>query len=141
MSKHWDFVDGETKILMMKRTKGEFWCHVAGSIEGKEKAWEAIIREFGEETQIKVENLYNAEYFEQFYEAHSNEIMVIPAFVILCKPDQQVILNEEHSEFKWCSIEEAKNIATFPNQKNLYNHIWEYFIKQKPSKLMAVKFS
>ena len=69
-------IDGETKILMMKRLKGDFWCHVAGSIEGKEKAWEAIVREFREETQIKVENLYNAEYLEQFYEAHSNELMI-----------------------------------------------------------------
>lgn len=25
--------DGQYKILMMKRTKGNYWCHVAGGIE------------------------------------------------------------------------------------------------------------
>ena len=26
--------DGETKILMIKRVNGGFWCHVAGKIDG-----------------------------------------------------------------------------------------------------------
>ena len=134
-------IDGENKILMMKRAKGGFWCHVAGSIENEEKGWEAIIREFAEETQIKVSNLFSAEYIEQFYEPHSNRIMIIPAFVVICEKNQKVTLNEEHTEYKWCSLEEAQNIATFPNQKKLYSHVWEYFIKQKPSELMVVKFS
>ena len=134
-------IDGETKILMMKRAKEGFWCHVAGKIENNEKGWEAIIREFREETKIEVSDLYNAEYLEQFYEAEKNRIMIIPVFVILCPPNQEVLLNEEHTEFKWCSLSEAKALAPFPNQKRLYSHIWEYFVNDKPSVLMAIKFS
>jgi dATP pyrophosphohydrolase len=26
-------IDGETKLLVMKRVKGGFWCHVAGTVE------------------------------------------------------------------------------------------------------------
>ncbi|MFL7052984.1 NUDIX domain-containing protein, partial [Vibrio cyclitrophicus] len=48
-------IDGQMKMLLMKRVKGEFWCHVAGSIEAGETGWQAIVREFEEETQIKVE--------------------------------------------------------------------------------------
>jgi dATP pyrophosphohydrolase len=39
-------IDGEVKILLMKRVKGGFWCHVAGSIEEDETGIDAIIREF-----------------------------------------------------------------------------------------------
>ena len=63
-------IEGHPKILLLKRTQERFWCHVAGKIEGQETAWQAIVREFYEETQITVSRLYNAEYLEQFYEAH-----------------------------------------------------------------------
>ena len=29
-------IDGETKLLVMKRVKGGFWCHVAGTVEAGE---------------------------------------------------------------------------------------------------------
>lgn len=126
------------KILMMKRTKGNFWCHVAGSIEGSEKAWEAIIREFKEETRIEVEQLYSAEYLEQFYEPVNNRIMIIPVFVVICPENQPITLNEEHTEYRWCSLKEARKLATYPNQCNLYTHVWKYFINRKPSDLMKI---
>ncbi len=95
-------IDGEIKMLLMKRVKGGFWCHVAGSIEQGETGIDAIVREFKEETQIDVLNLYNAQYLEQFYEASVNVIQLIPVFVVMCPPEQEVVLNEEHTEYKWC---------------------------------------
>ncbi|ELV8627360.1 NUDIX domain-containing protein, partial [Vibrio cidicii] len=50
-------IDGVTKMLLMKRVKGGYWCHVAGTIERNETGWQAIIREFREETQIEVTSL------------------------------------------------------------------------------------
>ena len=47
-------IEGELKILLMKRVKGGFWCHVAGKIEENETAPQAILREIGEETAIQV---------------------------------------------------------------------------------------
>ncbi|GAM59924.1 NTP pyrophosphohydrolase [Vibrio ishigakensis] len=77
-------MDGETKMLLMKRVKGGFWCHVAGSIEAGETGSEAIVREFLEETQIEVSDLYNAQFLEKFFEAEVNVIQLIPVFVVLC---------------------------------------------------------
>ena len=31
-------IDGETKLLVMKRVKGGFWCHVAGTVEAGKPA-------------------------------------------------------------------------------------------------------
>ncbi|GAD90022.1 hypothetical protein VHA01S_031_00340 [Vibrio halioticoli NBRC 102217] len=133
--------DGDTKILLLKRTKGEYWCHVAGKIEDGETGWQTIIREFDEETSIKVSQLYNSEYLEQFYEAKSNQLVVIPSFVVLCERHQEVILNPEHTDYQWCTLEEAKAIAPFHNQHKLYDHIWEQFVLSPPSEQRKISLT
>ena len=130
-------IEGEIKILLMKRVKGDFWCHVAGKIEENETATEAICREIYEETQIEAKNLFSADYLEQFYEPKLNIIEIIPAFVLFCMPNQEVLLNHEHTEYKWCGLSEAQALATFSNQRNLYNFVWESFVVQQPEKIIG----
>ncbi|NAX21536.1 NUDIX hydrolase [Vibrio sp. V39_P1S14PM300] len=131
-------VDGVTKMLLMKRVKGDYWCHVAGSIEEGETGWQAIVREFREETQINVSSLYNAQYIEQFYESDANVIELIPVFVVLCEANQAVKLNDEHTEFRWCTLAEAKALAPFPSQHQVFEHIWAYFVHQTVSELYRI---
>ncbi|GEA50958.1 DNA mismatch repair protein MutT [Vibrio inusitatus NBRC 102082] len=133
-------IDGEMRLLLMKRVKGEFWCHVAGSIEGYETAVEAILREFEEETQIQVSELYNAQFLEQFFEPSVNVIELIPVFVVLCHPHQQVELNDEHTEYKWCNLSEALELAPFPNQHAVYKHVWSYFVDKPINSLYRVPY-
>ncbi|MUK66463.1 NUDIX hydrolase [Aliivibrio fischeri] len=134
-------IDGEVKMLLMKRVKGGFWCHVAGSIEQGETGIDAIVREFKEETRIDVLNLYNAQYLEQFYEASVNVIQLIPVFVVMCPPQQEVVLNEEHTEYKWCSLEEALELAPFPNQHAVFKHVWSYFVEKPVNTFYRVDVS
>ncbi|GAD00706.1 NUDIX hydrolase [Agarivorans albus] len=134
-------IDGETKMLLMKRTKGNYWCHVAGHIEGDEKAWQAIIREFNEETQIEVKQLYNGQILEQFFEANVNVMQIIPVFVVFCPAEQAVVLNHEHSEFRWCSLQEACDLVPFPNQREVYQQVWQNFVLNKPHPLFEVDIS
>lgn len=132
-------IDGQTKMLLMKRVKGGYWCHVAGSIEAGETGWQAIVREFEEETKIEAKALYNAQFLEQFYEANVNVIQLIPIFAVLCPPNQAVEFNHEHTEYRWCSLEEAKALAPFPNQHAVYEHIWSYFVDKPANPLYRVK--
>ncbi|UCM47095.1 NUDIX hydrolase [Aeromonas dhakensis] len=131
-------IDGEKKLLVMKRVKGGFWCHVAGTVEAGETGWQTIIREFGEETGIRVCELYTAHYLEQFYESVSNTVEVVPVFVVYCPPNQVVTLNDEHTEYRWCTLAEAKALVSFPGQQALYDHLWHYFVENSPSALMRV---
>jgi dATP pyrophosphohydrolase len=131
-------IDGQTKMLLMNRVKGGFWCHVAGTVEAGETGWQTIVREFGEETGIAVSELYNGQYLEQFYEAASNTVMVVPVFVVYCPPNQRVRLNDEHTEYRWCTLAEAKTLVSFPGQKALYDHVWHCFVASRPSALMKV---
>lgn len=131
-------IDGEKKLLVMKRVKDGFWCHVAGTVEAGETGWQTIIREFGEETGIRVCELYTAHYLEQFYESVSNTVEVVPVFVVYCPPNQVVTLNDEHTEYGWCTLAEAKALVSFPGQQALYDHLWHYFVENSPSALMRV---
>ena len=41
-------IESEIKLLLMKRIKGDYWCHVAGKVEENETASQAILREIKE---------------------------------------------------------------------------------------------
>ncbi len=114
---------------------------MAGTVEAGETGWQTIIREFGEETGIRVTELYNGQYLEQFYEASLNTIEVVPVFVAYCPANQAVTLNDEHTEYRWCSLAEAKALVSFPGQKALYDHIWHHFVDNAPSPLMRITLS
>lgn len=131
-------IGGELKILLMKRVKGEFWCHVAGKVEVKETAYEAILREILEETKIEPVSLFNADYLEQFYEPSLNVIEMIPAFVAFCQPNQGVQLNHEHTAYQWCSLAEAQALAIFANQRKLYDFVWENFVCRQAEPLLRI---
>ena len=132
-------LEGELKILLMKRVKGHFWCHVAGKVEANETASQAILREVLEETGIQPQQLFNADFIEQFYEPSLNVIEMIPVFVGYCEQNQGVELNHEHTEYQWCNIQEAKNLAVFSNQRKLYDFIWENFVLNEPTPLLEIQ--
>lgn len=132
-------IEGEVKMLMMKRVKGSFWCHVAGKIEANETASQAILREIQEETGIQPQLLYSADYLEQFYEPSLNVIEMIPAFVAFCGKHQVVVLNNEHTEYHWCNLSEARVLAPFSNQRKLYDFVWENFVLCKPEVMLEIK--
>ncbi len=131
----------ETKLLLLKRANEGFWCHIAGKIKETETAWQAIVRDFHEETGIIVEDLYSADYLEQFYYPVRNCISVIPVFVVEISSGTKIELNEEHTDYRWCSLEEAKSFVPFPNQRLVYEHVWSNFVIRKPSDLLRVKRS
>ncbi|MGR5165950.1 NUDIX hydrolase [Vibrio astriarenae] len=132
-------IQGEMKMLLMKRVKGGYWCHVGGSIESGETGVDAIIREFEEETKIQVSELYNSDYIQRFFEPQVNVMQLIPVFVVICPPDQVIVLNEEHTDYQWCSLEEALELAPFPNQHAVFKHVWEYFVDRPISPYFKVR--
>lgn len=132
------FFNHQPKMLLLKRVKGNYWCHIAGGIEAGETGWQALLREVGEETKLNIKDLYNGDYLEQFYDPQQDQIMMIPCFVIFCSEDQTVTLNEEHTSYRWCTLEEAKALTPFPNQHALYDHIWQHFVLKTPPSYLNI---
>jgi dATP pyrophosphohydrolase len=132
---------GDThQVLLLKRTgtlAGE-WCQIAGKIEEGEKAWEAALRELGEETGLKPIELYSADICEQFYEAHSDAITIVPVFVAFVGSETHVLLNHEHSEFRWVSFDEALEMVPFAGQRCVLRHVEREFTERQPSRHLKI---
>ena len=129
----------DMRMLLLKRTDTDYWCHVGGRIEREETAWQAILRELDEETGLKPDNLYSADYILRFYDIASNSMVMTPAFLCYYDTEPAITLNREHSDYRWCTLEEACGCVEFPNLQEMYRHIWHYFSQQRPSDYLRVK--
>lgn len=128
------------ELLLVRRNHtlvGE-WCQIAGKIEAGEKAWEAALREVREETGLSCNQLYSADICEQFYEADRDSISILPVFVGFVDADAQVVINEEHSEFRWVSFEAALTMVTFAGQRNVLKHIEAEFAQREPVRHLLI---
>lgn len=131
----------DSEILLLRRTRtlaGE-WCQIAGAIEAGETAWQAALREVGEETGLQPTALYSADICEQFYEADRDAISILPVFVGFVRPKDDVRLNAEHDEFRWVTFDEALRMVPFAGQRNVLAHIRREFIDREPSRWLLIR--
>lgn len=129
------------RLLLLKRAKAHLhgaWCHVAGGIEPGERPWQTALREIAEETGLAVSRLYSADFTEQFYEPAKNHVTIIPAFVAYVDPSQEIRLNAEHSECRWVSFDEARELVAFSGMRRLYDAVESEFIRLSPSPWLEI---
>ena len=112
--------DDGLKFLILKRNEKKLYEHlwqgVAGKIEKNEEAWQAAIRELKEETGLKPTKMFVADHVSQFYEKHGDKVNLVPVFGI--EVDfLDVILSDEHIEFKWVNFKEAFETLVWNGQK------------------------
>lgn len=131
----------EALLLRRRGTLEGQWCQVAGKLEPGERAWEAALREVREETGLAIARLYSADYCEQFYEPERDAISIIPVFVGFVEHDAAVTLNEEHSEFRWVSFDEAANMVAFPSQRAALEFVKREFVERSPPRALRIRQS
>jgi len=132
---------GRTEVLLLQRTQtlaGE-WCQIAGRIEPDETAWQTALRELREETGLTPLAFYSADICEQFYEVARDAITLVPVFVAMIDPEDTVVLNHEHSDFQWVSIEQAIQMVTFGGQRRVLRWIDEEFVQRPPSAHLKIE--
>lgn len=107
-----------TEYLLLKRTpeRNGFWQPVTGGVEEGETRAEALRREIREETGVRsllrvIDDLY---YFE-FSDPNLSEEYVY-GVEISCSEDV-VLDREEHSDYRWCSYEDAQQLLTWKENK------------------------
>lgn len=129
------------RVLVMKRVGEPLdgqWFQVAGRLEEGETAWAAALRELDEETGLTPERFYASEVCEQFYSHEADAIMLMPVFVAYVSEAAKVVLNEEHSEFRWASLKEAQAALPFPGQRRILAQVWEDFVENEPTDLLRI---
>ena len=85
-------------------------------IRDSEEAWQAAIRELKEETGLKPTKMFVADHVSQFYEKHGDRVNLVPVFGIEVD-SLDVILSDEHIEFKWVNFKEAFETLVWNGQK------------------------
>ena len=112
--------DKGLKLLILKRNEKKLYEHlwqgVAGKIEKDEEAWQTAIRELKEETGLDPVKMFVADHVSQFYEKHGDRVNLVPVFGIEVD-SKNVILSDEHIEYKWVDFKEAFNTLVWNGQK------------------------
>lgn len=106
------------EYLLLKRLpeRNGFWQPVTGGVEEGETREEALRREVMEETGVEnmvvvIEDLY---YFE-FSDPNLNQEYV---YGVEISPSEEIIFDQkEHSEYRWCSFQEALQLLHWKENK------------------------
>ena len=125
-----NLLDNDPSFLILKRNHNKIYEHlwqgVAGKIEKGETAWQTAIRELKEETGLDPYRMFVADHISKFYEVKGDRVNLVPVFGIEVN-SKDVILSEEHIEYKWVNFNEARDILAWNGQKEglevVYNMI------------------
>ena len=121
--------DGEPAFLVLLRSEGLLhggtWQAVHGLIEPGERAYEAAWRETVEEAGLTPERFFKTDYVETFYSDVTDGVHLVPAFAAFVAGQPTVVLSEEHSDYAWCSVEDAIARFVWPSQKQAVRVIAE----------------
>ncbi len=104
---------------------------ISGKIKPKEKAFESALREIKEETGLTPLNLWVVPNVNSFYTAENDSITSVPVFAAKVNYNSEVVLSNEHVEYKWLSAEEAKNHLAWVGQHRSVDIITDYFVNKK----------
>ncbi len=127
--------DNGIEFLLLKRADGEkysnIWQMVTGSINKNEKAYQTALREIKEETGLSPIQFWVVPNVNSFYEPTRDYICHVPVFAALVDDNSSVMISEEHSEYKWVNLDEAKKLLAWRGQRVSVETIYEYFTKEK----------
>lgn len=123
------------RYLLLHRTREEkvypdLWQFITGSVEGKEKAAEAALRELKEETGLSAVSLWVVPYVFSFYNADWDSVNLSPCFAALVQGSEKIILSDEHDDYRWLKYEEAAGELVWPGWKEGLRIVDEFIVKE-----------
>lgn len=123
--------DGHVLFVVFRRSDEPYWQGIAGGGEDSETPLEAAKREAKEEAGIPVTAEWCALHSMSsvpVYHFHEREHWprnpyVVPeyAFAVAC-PETELAISREHSEFRWVSYDEARNLFRYDSNTTA---LWE----------------
>jgi dihydroneopterin triphosphate diphosphatase len=123
------------EFLLLKRAGTEnypgLWQMVSGKIKDGEKAYDTVLREIKEETNLTPQKLWTAPNVNQFYTAEDDSICLMPVFAALVDEKAKVKISQEHSDFTWIIPGEAKKMLAWEGQRKSVDIISNYFLREE----------
>lgn len=126
------------ELLMGLRAEGRYmggtWQLITGSIEPNETAWQAALREVGEETGLVVRELYRLSHVTQFYRVDADAICVAPMFCAIVDAAAEPTINPEHTSLRWVPITEAAARLMWPGDRMALEQVRTDVLADGPAK-------
>jgi len=123
--------DGQIEFALLKRADAGYWQGIAGGGEDEEYPLETARRETFEEAGISPESdfiqLDTIEFVPvtEFRDGHlwGEDVYVIPQYCFgVSAQNIQIKISHEHTEHKWFSFENARNMIKYDGNKTA---LWE----------------
>lgn len=133
---------GGAEVLLLKRADGPMagvWTQVTGGIEPGETAAQAAARELAEETGLVPEAFYSAGWVDHFYNPADDCIEVVPLFLAEVTPGAKVILDGEHTDWEWVSIEAAQARVPHHGHRVALDAVQHTFVDHVPPEWLRVE--
>ncbi len=122
------------EFLSLKRSPEQYypdlWQMVSGKIKENETAYQSALREIKEETGLKPEKLWVAPTVNSFYSPDKDYICLLPVFAAKVKYESIVKISNEHTEYKWVSPEQAKELYAWEGQRKSVDVIVDYLLNR-----------
>jgi len=128
------------QLLALRRTDQQIWHVVAGRVEIGEGPAEAAIRELQEETGLDVSTLIDldlvqrhppdADVLEQYLPGITE--VLVHSYAIEAPPRWEPLLNEEHDDYRWCSLGEAMALLRWPEARAALTALAARHFEQRP---------
>lgn len=126
---------GKLEFLLLKRGENAnypgLWQMVTGKIKKDEKAYETVLREVKEETDLSVEKLFIVPNVNSFYSITDNKVNFVPVFLCLVNEDEKVKISKEHCKFRWVSKNKAMKMVAWTGQQKSLEIIYSFLTKKE----------
>ncbi len=112
-------INDKILFLLLKRNKqkGGFWQPITGGVHDGESLANAVKRELLEETNIKdYIHIYDDIHYFEF---NTDKFGTLKEYVfgVQVADDMAAKLSPEHTEMKWCTLEEALGLLKYDSNK------------------------
>lgn len=114
----------KNEILLVFQNKNKYWEFPKGKVEHAERELETLRREIFEETGIEKYRIFPRFRKVMQYEfQYKGKLIRRVVVYFLIQTRDEVKISDEHSNFKWLSIPEAKKFLKHKNQSRLLDEV------------------
>jgi len=110
--------DGWKVLVLQRADTGSYpgcWGLLTGRKEKNEVVAQTVERELRARVGLNAQRIWSTEYLIRFYEPEFDQIWIMPLVVVVVDANAEVVIQSEHSGYRWLDPFRAKKQVTWKN--------------------------